>query len=57
MNLSNALKGYYKSVETKIRGLMQAVPPPPAGQLQQMQKDIDTLDRYIQLLDQFMSTL
>ncbi|MCC6124578.1 MAG: hypothetical protein IT426_06435 [Pirellulales bacterium] len=56
-SMSQALKGYYQSVQGRIRGLMQAVPPPPAGQLSQMQSDLDTLDGYIQLLDQFIASL
>ncbi len=55
--LSKALKGYYQSVQGRIRTLMQATPPPSPAQLGQMQTDLATLDGYIRLIDQFTGSL
>jgi hypothetical protein len=56
-SLANALKGYYQGVKSRIQTQMQAVPPPPAGQLTQMQNDLNTLDGYIKAIDQFIKSL
>jgi hypothetical protein len=57
MDLSASLQGYYNSVRQTIEGLMNAQPPPSGTQLDQMKKDIETLENYMRQLQQFMRSL
>jgi hypothetical protein len=56
-SLSNALKGYYQSVQAVIKAQMQADPRPSAEKMAELQRDYDMLEGYIKLIDQFIASL
>ena len=55
--MTRAFIGLYQRAIQAYKGLMNAIPPPPPGELSVMQTQIDALQKKIDTLNQFLQTL